>query len=379
MMEKGKITAFQMAVMMYPTIIATAILVIPRIDAEYSGKDAWIAPIWAAPVGVYLVYILYWLNRLYPNESLIQYSERIIGKIAGKLLGLIYIFAYFINDGIILREYGEFVTGAFLQHTPVIIVMGSMILVCAYAIHGGLKTLAFCAQIFVPIVIVLILLIMFLVIPDLDPHHLIPMFENGITPSLMAAIPTHTWFSEFVDVSFLLPFVVNRKDSFRLGMLSVLAVMISMVVSNLVALLLLGDLTSEVSYPIMLVARYISLADFLTHLESVAMAIWVLAMFIKICVVYYVLVLMVSQWLKLPDYHPIVLPLAFALLPFSLWIAPNLHTLAVMLSTSYVFFYIFIQVFIPTVIFAAAFIRARFQKQNKPGGSAVPRASSEEG
>ena len=35
-MEKGKISALQMAIMMYPTIVATAILSVPSIIAKYA-------------------------------------------------------------------------------------------------------------------------------------------------------------------------------------------------------------------------------------------------------------------------------------------------------------------------------------------------------
>jgi spore germination protein KB len=45
MVEKGKITALQMGIMMYPTIIATAILIVPGITAEKAHLDLWVSPI----------------------------------------------------------------------------------------------------------------------------------------------------------------------------------------------------------------------------------------------------------------------------------------------------------------------------------------------
>ena len=47
-MEKGKISSFQMAVMMYPTIVATIIISVPSVTAKYAKNDLWLPPILAS-------------------------------------------------------------------------------------------------------------------------------------------------------------------------------------------------------------------------------------------------------------------------------------------------------------------------------------------
>ena len=42
-MEKGKISSLQMAVMLYPAIIATSIISVPSIVAKYAKNDLWIS------------------------------------------------------------------------------------------------------------------------------------------------------------------------------------------------------------------------------------------------------------------------------------------------------------------------------------------------
>ena len=73
-MEKGKISSLQMAVMMYPTIVATAILTVPSITAKYAKNDLWLSPIWASFIGYITVYIVCQLHKLYPNQTIIQCS-----------------------------------------------------------------------------------------------------------------------------------------------------------------------------------------------------------------------------------------------------------------------------------------------------------------
>ena len=89
-------------------------------------------------------------------------------------------------------------------------------------------------------------------------------------------------------MTFLLPFLADVKKGMKYGMMTVFAVTMTLVVVNLIVLFVLGSTTASRVYPLMKVARYISIADFFEHLESVAMAVWVVGAFVKISVFYYV-------------------------------------------------------------------------------------------
>ena len=86
MMEKGKISSLQMAIMMYPTIVATDYSHRFQLTAKYAKNDLWLSPILASFIGYVTVYIAYKLHKLYPKQTIIQFSEQIIGRFAGKIL-----------------------------------------------------------------------------------------------------------------------------------------------------------------------------------------------------------------------------------------------------------------------------------------------------
>lgn len=368
-MEKGRISALQMAIMMHPTIIATAILLVPAITGEFAEQDMWLSPIWASFAGFLTVFIAYQLHNHFPKETVIQYNKKILGVIPGKAVGLIFLFFYLHINGIILKEYEEFIVGNFLSKTPPIVVIGSMVLVCALAVHGGIEVLARAAQIFVPIVIILLVFISILLIPDLEPKNMLPVMEKGVMPSLKGAVVPSTWFTEFFLLSFLFPFLGNKEKGLKWGMISVFAVMLMMVITNLYSLFLLGNITAAFTYPVMTATRYISIADFLQHLESIVMAIWVAGTFVKISVFYYALVLGSAQWLSLSDYRPLVLPIGFLLTAVSFWVAPNVQAVAHFLGTSGPFYFYSIQLFLPTILLIAAGIQKRNRRKRTQGAS----------
>jgi spore germination protein KB len=365
MIEKGKISAAQMGIMMYLTIIATAILLVPAITARQAKQDMWLSPFWASFIGFLTVYIAVQLHQLYPQKNLIEYSEDILGKFLGKAVGLIFLFFYLHVSGIIIREYGEFIVGSFLLHTPLVFVMGTIILVCSFAVRCGVEVIGRLAEMIVPVVIIMILILLILLIPDMEVANMFPIMEKGMMPSLKGAVIPQGWFTEFFLIAFLLPYVADRNKAKKWGMISVVAVMLTLSFVNIAVLFVLGELTAGFIYPAMSAVRYISIAGFLEHIEAIVAALWVAGVFLKIAVFYYALVLGTAQWLNLSDYRPIIFPVGFLLLLFSIWSASNLMELTHFLGSSSPFYRISIQMGIPLILLFIAKWRKRASNSNQ--------------
>ena len=206
--------------------------------------------------------------------------------------------------------------------------MASMVFLCALIVSGGLEVLGRAAQLFFPVFIFPLFILIILVFPDFEFKNIFPILGDGIMPPIKGAIVPMGWFTEFFLISFFLPFLVDRKKGMKYGMMTVFAVMMTLVVVNLIVLFVLGPTTASRVYPLMQVARYISIADFFEHLESIVMAIWVVGAFVKISVFYYVAALGTAQWLNLSDYRPVVWPLGILIVAFSFWSLPSTMELA---------------------------------------------------
>ncbi|MFF2288682.1 GerAB/ArcD/ProY family transporter [Peribacillus butanolivorans] len=358
-MEKGKISSLQMAILLYPTIVATAILGVPGITAKYALNDLWLSPILAALIGYATVYIAYKLHKLYPKQTVIQFSEQIIGRIPGKILGFLYLFFYIPITGQILRSYGDFIVDSFMVNTPISVIMASMVILCALIVRGGIEVLGRAAGLFLPLFIIPIFILIILVSSDFDFKNIFPILGNGIMPPLKGAIVPGGWFSEFFLMIFLLPFLADMKKGMKYGMMTVFAVMFTLVVVNLVVLFVLGPTTSSKVYPLMSVSRYIGLADFFEHLESGVMAIWVVGTFVKISVFYYAAALSTAQWLNLSDYRPVVWPLGILIVEFSFWSFPSSMEVSRYDVIAFPFYGILMQTIIPLFLLVIAFVRKR--------------------
>jgi len=363
MIEKGKISSFQMALLIVPTIIATAVLVVPAITGKFAGRDLWISPILASLNGFFTTFIAYRLHKYFPKETVIQYSGHIIGRLPGKAIGLVYLFFFLHVCGIICREYADFVIGSFLPKTPMTIVIGSLVLVCAFAIHGGVEVLGRAAQLLVPL-FMLPPLLFFLLLQDFKIENIFPIMEHGIMPSLLGAVVPQAWFSEIFLISMLLPFLTDHEKGGKSSMAAVIFSMFILVFTNIVNIFLFGGTVSAYTYPVFTAFRYIGLASFFEHLESFVIAFWVLGIFIKIAVFYYAFVLGTAQWLRLSDYRPLTLPLGFLVTIFSIWVSPNEQDMSKFLGTIIPFYIPTFMTFIPMLLLLIAIIRKKFKKKS---------------
>jgi spore germination protein KB len=64
MIERGRISYLELALIMYGTIVATAVLYIPYITAQEAKRDLWLSPIWGSLSGFLIVMIIVKLSKL---------------------------------------------------------------------------------------------------------------------------------------------------------------------------------------------------------------------------------------------------------------------------------------------------------------------------
>ncbi|MFC5653224.1 endospore germination permease [Paenibacillus solisilvae] len=371
MLEKGKISAFQMAFLMFPTTVSTGVLLVPSISERLAGRDMWMTPLIGSIAGYLIVYVAITLHKLYPQKTLVEYSVQIVGLIPGKIIGAAVLLFFLHMNAVIVRQYGEFLVGNFLPQTPLLVVMASMLLVCSYTIRGGIEAMARSSQLIAPLVLVLITMLSLLLLPDMDFHKMLPVLENGIVPVLKGSIVLQSWNSAFFLITFVLPSLKDPEKAMKWGMISVFSVMLTLLLASFVCLFMFGDRTSEMLYPLMSAARYISFADFFEHLEAIVMAIWVMGNFIQMIVFYYGVVLGTAQLLNLKDFRPLVIPVNFLILLLGLWISPNLAVLSKYLGTLIPFETFFMRFLIPVLLLFIAWIR----RSNRRQGGAESRMS----
>ncbi|UPK41332.1 GerAB/ArcD/ProY family transporter [Paenibacillus pabuli] len=319
MVEKGKISPGQFALLLYSLTAYDGLLLIPKITGEAAGRDLWLSPIWAHLVGVSFVLAMLWLSRMFPKETSIAYSKRVFGKLAGKLAGIVILFYGFYLTSVVLRIYSNFISSVFLESTPSFIIAGGIMFLVSYAVRGGGEVLGRLAQLFLPVTIVVFVLLTILTIPEWNVSNALPIMGKGMAPSLKGAIVPITWFSGYLLLGMYFPLLSNQRKAKLFVLIVWLGEMVTLAMSGLVSVFLFGEYASTLNYPFVEVVRYIGLGDFFQHIDALLLAVWLPGTFIELTTYLYAAVTGMAEWTGLKDYRALAFPLGFLALVVSFW------------------------------------------------------------
>ncbi|TVY07810.1 GerAB/ArcD/ProY family transporter [Paenibacillus cremeus] len=357
MIEQGRISPIQLAILIHPTILATALVTMPALTAKYAHQDLWLSPLLAGLPGVLALIVAYQLHKQFPGKTPIQYFQDILGTYLGKMIGLVYLFIYIQICGMTLRQYADFIAGTVLPLTPTLITVSSLVFVCALAVYGGVELIARSAQALIPIATITIVFMIVVMIPDMDFKQIRPILGDGFHPLLLGAWGPAGWFSEVMLFSFIFPFVTESRGVWKWSCISLIAVVLTTMIVNLACYLVLTTVLEGTSYPLLIAIRNVSLSDFFEHVESLLMAIWVIGLFVKLAVIYYIVVLGLAQWLRLDDYRVLILPIGFLLMLFSHWAGTNSQYIAFHAAKYAPFYLLTFQFVLPALLLMVSTIR----------------------
>lgn len=362
-MGKQQISTLQLGMLMFPTIMITAVLLVPSITTEIADRDMWISTIIGSVSGIVAVFLAWKLHQQFKGKTIIQYSSEIVGSIPGKIIGVVYIIYYLHNNSLVLIQYAHFMVGYFLNDTPIIAIIVLLVITCALSVRSGVEVMGRSSQFFTPLIFIFIIIIFLLLSKDLDYKHMLPVMGNGLLPVLKGASTPIAWFSHFFAISFFLPYLSSKSNGLKSGLFIVLAVITALTMTNLFSLLLFGESTSTYTYPVWSATRYISVGGFLEHVEALIMVVWLAGVFIKVSVFYYITVIGTAQWFELKDYRPIVFPIGFILVVVSMWSFPTLQELRTFTMTTLSYYLPSVEIVLPTILLLIMLIKNRWKHQ----------------
>ena len=85
-MERGKISVWQAAIVTLTHPLGTGIFVLPAFAINWAREDAWLVEFVVTIPALIVVFTINKLGRMFPSQTIVQYSETILGKYFGKFV-----------------------------------------------------------------------------------------------------------------------------------------------------------------------------------------------------------------------------------------------------------------------------------------------------
>ncbi|MDD4236937.1 MAG: endospore germination permease [Desulfotomaculaceae bacterium] len=357
MLNKNKISDGQAIVLIVLASISSALFFVPLGVVTIVDQDAWIAMILATFLAMLLVYYpLADLGRRYPGKTIIQYSENILGRFAGKLVGAIFVYYFFQNHCWALREFGE-VTAVFLPKTPMLVIMLLLSLLTAYAVNSGLEVIGRCAELLFPIGVFALVFIVVGSAGLMDFTKIMPVMEGPVLPLLWATLIPLDWLS----VGFVFSVItasVNKRSIVKNGLTAVGMAGVILTVFSLVNIMVIGTpLLKKISFPLLELARYGKIPVF-ERMEVLIVVFWSSWIFVKGALFSYATVLSLSQFFNLAGYRFLILSETVLAIAYAVYQYNSFVEMSYLFNTA-TLYYISLSVGLPFTLWLVSIARSK--------------------
>lgn len=307
--QKG-LTNFQVSAIVTLSIIGLTIMFLPQQAAEYAGIDGTFSTFSAGILSIIMVGIIITLSLRFPNQTIIEYSQQILGKYLGKIHGAMIMLYSLVSFSYILRGFADAMKVLLLPKTPLEVTMICMLLISLYCVHGGISTIARTCEIFLFPILIVISFILIFNLPKVHLYRYRSSFSNGIMPIIRCSVEITSAYFGYEILYFLLPFMQNKKRAMVSG---IKGMMFPILIYSLLVFIMIGIMgpkfTSELVYPTIHLAREIGI-QLIECFDIFFIVFWILAVFSSLTSYLYMASISLTRLLGLRNYKPFISILA---------------------------------------------------------------------
>ncbi|MCK8828293.1 spore germination protein [Natroniella acetigena] len=315
--EKYQISNQQLAFIIIQTCVGMGILSLPRVMAKTAGQDAWLAIILGAGVWAVSLMFIYLLGRRFPQDTIIQYSDYILGPYLGKLISFSYILYSTLTTAFIARTFVTVLATFNLPKTPISVTLIIFLLTSYYLVGHGLKTLARIYEFlfFVLSPAFILLLPTFFAVNWLN---LQPVFQIGLTELVDSTYETMFSYIGPEIVLLIFPFIKKQDKVLASSLLGLAIVMLTYLFITVIGIGFYGLLPLQrILWPTVTLLKAIDV-PFFGRLEFFFIFLWIAVAFTTVSSYFYMASYSLTQLLRFEDQRysglfllPIIFGLAF--------------------------------------------------------------------
>ncbi|MFC0469134.1 GerAB/ArcD/ProY family transporter [Halalkalibacter kiskunsagensis] len=365
-MKKERINAWQLFCLIVLFAFGTALVVSYGAEA---GRDAWLAIFMGGSVGGTVIFFIYGsLYKLFPTLSLISYSQKIVGRWIGGLLGLVFILYFLHGSARVLRDYGDLISASMFTSTPLFFIHFLMILTMMLVLKHGVEVLGRMAELSFILIIVLGFLgvISVLMSGKVETENLFPILENGLWGLFSTSFPSLfvvPW-GELLAITLLLPYLNKPRSVMKTGLSAVLFSTVVLSFTIMLNILVLGaDVFTRSNFALFDTIGRVSLMKFIDRLDPIVLLTLIIGDLFKMGIFFLAAVIGTADLFYVKDYKSLVIPIGIVILLASLTVAGNFAE-HVEIGSDMLPLYVHpsISVIIPGLLLFIALIRKRMKR-----------------
>ncbi|MGE5405601.1 MAG: GerAB/ArcD/ProY family transporter [Candidatus Saccharibacteria bacterium] len=369
LLEHGRISGRQFMALLVISRITPTILICTSINLVKYSSTAWVNEALGSLLAIPIIWLITNLCSKYPDQTIIQYAQTLLGRFWGKAIGFIFIMTVLLTSATVLRSLGETVTIAMMPGTPVIVFLLMAVFLAANAARNGLEVYTRIAEILAFVTLFILVTLVILNYNIMDFTELKPFyFPEGFTQLIPATSSVLSYFCEFFIIGMLVPYLRQPQQAVRYGLLAVIITGCMLVFLCLGMTAVFGATVNSLSLPSFTLARQVSLLHFFERIESLVAIVWFFAAGTKVAFTLWAAALGFAQLFELRDFRALVYPVAAIVGPLSIISYASVVELILFLNRPMIIFSFIFVPFLLVLFYSAHALHIR-SVGGKAGGS----------
>lgn len=307
-LEKGRISSFQYMCMLLVVRITATTVTFPFMTDHESPTDAWIGAAIGIVVSLVLLELIARFSLNFPNMTVIQYSQSVLGKFLGSIAALLLIGFWVFDAAVAGIAMGSAMVNAFMPETPVLVFIIVTAFLSANGARQGLEITARWSEL-VAVGVVMSALLLALPFQAMNFQNLLPILPYGIGPHLKRAAIIVAIFLRYSVVGMIVPYVHNRKEILRYTRIAVLISGAVLIAQSIVLVAVFGARATSSAVPTLQLVRQITIGEFFERIEIFPVTLWLLNNGVNMGLFIWASSLGLAQLFGLNRFEPLTYPI----------------------------------------------------------------------
>ncbi|WP_028778940.1 GerAB/ArcD/ProY family transporter [Shimazuella kribbensis] len=288
--QKDFITTSQTIVAISSHMTSLGILTLPRAITEViKTPDGWLSILLAGLLLIGFSIILVKLCQRFPQQTVFEFSQVILGKWLGQSLSYVLIIYFILLTGFEIRGMAEVTKLYLLPRTPFIATIVPFICLGLYLIISGINSIVRLFEILLPPTIIVFLLVSLLSLKTFELNNIRPVLGLGIWPVIKGLNSTSLSLTGIESLLVLSSFMREPRKAIKAATIGIsipLSFYVIIFIFTVGSLGVAGVTTK--TWPVISLFRQFELTGIVfERFESFMIAVWILQIFTTFVSGYY--------------------------------------------------------------------------------------------
>ncbi|NMA65537.1 MAG: GerAB/ArcD/ProY family transporter [Clostridiaceae bacterium] len=319
MQKEGNFGYREAISMMVITIVIKSFFSSPTAETKLVGTASWYMTLISALTASFLFIFQYLLIKRFPNLSIMEISDNVLGKVFGSISSL-SVGAFFIfTASIDMREFVEVMKIFVLPESPPSFIMVIFTLSVVALSFMGLETIARFSRFIVYVLGAGFLTVIFMSFSNFEAYRMYPILGYGINKTIIAGFVRSSFYGTVTVLGVFAASLQGPNEFRRIGFTSIF---ISGIVASVTALSFTLTFSYTVGHeiisPMYALTSMVDLGGFFQRIEPLFLFLWNFGTFIEVTVLFYAAVMIYCHVFKISDKRPVILPMTILMYGISL-------------------------------------------------------------